>query len=71
MIGSLISSVYASRLGGVSDALPSVNPAAFTDAVGIGFAAAAGIAVVGAIVVRRYLPSAPVRVAATPVPEGA
>jgi MFS transporter, DHA2 family, multidrug resistance protein len=71
VIGSLISSVYASRLGGVSDALPSVNPAAFTDAVGIGFAAAAGIAVVGAIVVRRYLPSGPVRVAATPVPEGA
>jgi hypothetical protein len=70
VIGSLISSVYASRLG-VSDALPSVDPAAFTDALGIGFTVAAGIAVVGAVVVLRFLPSGRVRVASAPVPEGA
>jgi hypothetical protein len=70
VIGSLISSAYASRVG-VSDALPSLDPAAFTDAVGIGFLVAAGIAVVGAVVVLRFLPSARVRVSAEPALEGA
>jgi MFS family permease len=50
VIGSLISSVYASHMGGVADALPGADPAAFTDAVGIGFTVAAGIALVAAAV---------------------
>jgi MFS transporter, DHA2 family, multidrug resistance protein len=70
VIGSLISSIYASRIG-ASDALPSVDPAAFTDSVGIGFTVAAGIALVGAVVVARFLPSARVRVGAAPALEGA
>jgi MFS family permease len=71
VIGSLISSVYASHMGGVADALPGADPAAFTDAVGIGFTVAAGIALVAAVVVARCLPSRPLRVAAEPAPEGA
>jgi EmrB/QacA subfamily drug resistance transporter len=55
VIGSLISSLYA------SDALPSADPASFTDAVGIGFVVAAGIALVGALVVARFLPSGSAR----------
>jgi MFS transporter, DHA2 family, multidrug resistance protein len=70
VIGSLISSIYGSRIG-ASDALPSVDPAAFTDSVGIGFTVAAGIALVGAVVVARFLPSARVRVGAAPALEGA
>jgi predicted MFS family arabinose efflux permease len=71
VIGSLISSVYASRLGGVTDALPSVDPAAFTDAVGIGFAVAAGIALAGAVVVLRFLPGRGPGVQRAAVPEAA
>ena len=56
VVGSLVTSLYANDVGEIPVGSSDASSVAFTDAVGIGFAAAAVAALVGAAIVRRWLP---------------
>ena len=57
VVGSLVTSLYTNDVGDIPVGSTEASSAAFSDAVGIGFAAAAVAALVGAAIVRRWLPS--------------
>ena len=59
VIGSLVTSLYTNDVGEIPVGSSEASSVAFTDAVGIGFAIAAAIALVGVVIVRRWLPSEP------------
>ncbi len=57
LVGSLVTSLYTNDVGEIPVGSTEASSVAFTDAVGIGFGVAAVAALVGAGIVRRWLPS--------------